>query len=137
MQNVGQTQMSNNSLTAMSVIVMASTSVFGSVLRLSSQLDQSMAVSEEALSVLFACAPIVVLGAPIGSLLLTPPNHQRLKYVFYMLGILQLFVFGVIKIGSDVKAWAAIAGAIGCAVAGSIFMHFTISGRKQTKDEAN
>lgn len=113
---------------------MASTSVFGSVLRLSSQLDPSMEVSEEALSVLFACAPVVVLGAPIGSLLLTPPNQQRLKYAFYMLGILQLFVFGVIKIGSDVKAWAAIAGAI-CAVAGSLLLHFTISGRKQTKDE--
>ena len=116
---------------------MASTSVCGSFLSVSPQLDQSMAVSEEALSFLFAYVTIVVLGAPIGSLLLTPPNHQRLKYVFYMLGILQLFVFGVIKIGSDVKDWAAIAGAIGCAVAGSIFMHFTISGRKQTKDEAN
>jgi len=136
-RNVGQTQMSNNSLTAMSVIVMASTSVFGSILCLPSQFNRSMVVSEDALSVLFACAPIIVLGAPIGSFLPTPPNQQRLKYILYMLGILQLFVFGVIEIGSDVKAWATIVCAIGCAVAGSIFMHFTILGRKQTKDENN
>ena len=105
-------QISANSLTAVSVIVMANTSVFGFILRLTTRLDSTMKVDDDVYCALAACAPIVVLGAPIGSMFLTPSNQQRLKHLFYILGIVQLLSFGVIKIRNDCVAWIAVAGTI-------------------------
>lgn len=113
-------QFDDNALTASSVIVMACMSVLGSVLRLSTR-----EVSEEALYSWFACAPVVVLGAPTGSLFLTPRNQRRLKYSFYALGMIQLVLFGVMKIGNNAVAWMAVSGVI-VAVLGSLFVHFLV-----------
>mmetsp|Transcript_3040 Transcript_3040/g.6668 ORF Transcript_3040/g.6668 Transcript_3040/m.6668 type:complete len:392 (+) Transcript_3040:199-1374(+) len=135
-RNIGASSsqtMCDNSLTAVSVIVMACTSVVGSILRITTQQASELAVSREVYSALYACSPIVVLGAPLGSLFLTPPNQQRLKYIFYSIGILQLFSFGVIKIGNDLTAWIAIVCVIS-AVSGSLFMHYMVSGRRLQTD---
>lgn len=107
-------KISGNALTAASVVVMTNTSIFGSILRITTQAEQnsSAIVDNEVYYALMACAPIVVLGAPVGSLFLTLSNQQRLKYVFYVLGILQLVLFGLIKIGKDYVAWSALAGII-------------------------
>lgn len=98
-------EMSGNALTAASVITMANTSIFGSILRLTTRHDLAKMIDEEVFYALTACAPIVVLGAPVGSLLLTPSNQQWLKYLFYLLSVLQLLLFGVIKIGDDYITW--------------------------------
>mmetsp|Transcript_22933 Transcript_22933/g.54134 ORF Transcript_22933/g.54134 Transcript_22933/m.54134 type:complete len:408 (+) Transcript_22933:195-1418(+) len=107
-------KISGNALTAASIIVMANTSVFGSLLRITTgtQHNSLAMVDSEVYYALMACAPVVVLGAPVGSLFLTLSNQQRLKYVFYVLGILQLVLFGLIKIGKDYIAWTTMAGII-------------------------
>ena len=124
---IGSGNYNDNSFTAMSVIVMASNSILGSVLRLCTQQNDSLKVSNEVLLCLFSCAPIVVLGAPIGSLFLKPANQRNLRYAFYILGVLQLLIYGVIKIGDDVQSWIAIAASI-CAVCGALFLHYRLLG---------
>ncbi len=138
-------RISENALTAMSVIVMANTSIFGSILRTtttqileetsSAAQSEGMAVDEEVFSVLFACAPIVVLGAPIGSLLLTPSNQRVLKRFFYALGVAQFVSFGVIKIGNDFRAWIPIANII-LAVCSIVFIHYLWRGRDISMDDS-
>lgn len=113
-----RTQIGDNSLTATSVIVMASMSVFGSVLRVASG-----EVDTQVYYAWFSCAPIVVLGAPTGSLFLTPANQRRLKYGFYALGLLQLLLFGVIKIGGHSIAWISIASCITAVLTG-LLIHY-------------
>ena len=124
---IGSGNYNDNSFTAMSVIVMASNSILGSVLRLCTQQNDSLKVSHEVLLCLFSCVPIVVLGAPIASLFLKPANQRNLRYAFYILGVLQLLIYGVIKIGDDVQSWIAIAASI-CAVCGALFLHYRLLG---------
>jgi hypothetical protein len=104
----GVPKMSGNDLTATSVIVMATTSVFGSVLRVSTR--GTDAVSAEAYHALMACACIVVVGAPCGSLFLSPNHQRRLKILFYVLAVVQLASFGVIKIQRNTVAWLVVGG---------------------------
>ena len=127
---IGSGNYNDNSFTAMSVIVMATNSILGSVLRLCTQQNDSLKVSNEVLLCLFSCAPIVVLGAPIGSLFLKPANQRNLRYAFYILGVLQLLIYGVIKIGDDVQSWIAIAAFI-CAVCGALFLHYRLLGSRE------
>mmetsp|Transcript_16918 Transcript_16918/g.29848 ORF Transcript_16918/g.29848 Transcript_16918/m.29848 type:complete len:409 (+) Transcript_16918:80-1306(+) len=105
-------KISGNSLTAVSVIVMATMSVCGSVLRVTTQSDPAMAVELSVYLCLFATSPIVILGAPVGSLFLKPSFERILKLLFYTLGFLQFIVFGVLKIGDDSSAWAIISCSI-------------------------
>ncbi len=126
-----ETQSSPNTLTAVSVIVMANTSVFGSILRLTKRDDPTMIVDDNVYYALVACVPIVVLGAPIGSLFLTPSNQQRLKYIFYILGIVQLLSFGAIKIKDDHVAWIVVAGTISLTSA-CLCVHYFVFSRGST-----
>lgn len=105
-------KISGNSLTAVSVVVMATMSVCGSVLRITTQSDQSMAVENSVYLCLFATSPVVTLGAPVGSLFLKPSYEKILKLLFYILGFLQFIVFGILKIGDDTIAWTIIACSI-------------------------
>ncbi|VEU40647.1 unnamed protein product [Pseudo-nitzschia multistriata] len=117
-----------NTLTAGSVIIMANTSIFGSILRVTTQKDSQAIVDDRVYQALMACIPIVVLGAPVGSLFLTQSNQQRLKYLFYVLGILQLAVFGIIKIGNDYLTWSAILGLLSFVMI-CLVTHHTLSSR--------
>ena len=109
-------KLGENSPTAMSVIIMATTSVCGSVLRLSAQQDSENVVSKEVLSMLFACSPVVVLGAPVGSLFLVKRNKKRLRY--------------------DVKDWSAIV-AVMFSVLCCLVLHFRFSrsGRSEARND--
>lgn len=101
-------KISDNDLTALSVIVMAGISVFGSTLRVSTPgID---AVTAEAYQALMACACIVLFGAPVGSLFLSKNNQRKLKLVFYFLAPVQLASFGIIKIKTDIVAWLLVGG---------------------------
>jgi len=121
-------KISGNSLTAVSVIVMATMSVCGSVLRVTTQSDPAMAVELSVFLCLFATSPIVILGAPVGSLFLKPAYEKYLKLLFYTLGFLQFIVFGVLKIGDDIIAWIIISCSI-LFVLLSIVTHYLISFR--------
>merc|ERR1711933_435092 len=102
--------MDGHEMTATSVIVMATISIFGSILRVTTPGDAG--VTTEAYQALVACAWIVVFGAPCGSLFLTPKFQQILKTLFYLLAVIQLASFGIIKIQTDVEAWFLVGGTI-------------------------
>ena len=130
--NISETQISANALTAASVIVMANTSIFGSILRLTTRQNSGAMVDDQVYYALMACAPIVVLGAPLGSLLLTPSNQQLLNCAFYVLGILQLLLFGIIKIGNDYVAWSGVIGTISFVLT-CLGIHYLLSCRRPGK----
>ena len=107
----GVLKMSSNELTATSVIVMATTSIFGTILRVST--PGTDAVTVEAYYAFMACACIVVVGSPIGSLFLSPNHQKRLKVLFYILVVGKLASFGIIKIKTNATAWFMIGGILG------------------------
>ena len=100
----------DNDLTSMSILVMTVTSIFGTLLRVTTSGDD--AVTTDVYHAFVACACVVVLGAPMGSLLLSRNNQRWLKMLFYILAALQLVTFGVIKIRDDVVAWCVIGGSL-------------------------
>jgi uncharacterized membrane protein YfcA len=100
----GVLKMSSNELTATSVIVMATTSIFGTILRVSTPGTDAVTVE---------CACIVVVGSPIGSLFLSPNHQKRLKVLFYILVVGKLASFGIIKIKTNATAWFMIGGILG------------------------
>lgn len=63
---------------------------------------------EKVVHVWAAMAVVVVVGAPVGSLVLTPAALPYLRAVFYVLAIVQLLMFGIVKIGADAIAWGVI-----------------------------
>uniref|UniRef100_A0A7S3PQA9 Membrane transporter protein n=1 Tax=Aplanochytrium stocchinoi TaxID=215587 RepID=A0A7S3PQA9_9STRA len=94
----------DNYFTASSVVVMATMSIATAVTR---------ALSPEGIDtdVLYAWGAmgfVVVLGAPIGSLILTPAATPYLRKLFYFLAITQFVLFGILKIKDDVIAWISI-----------------------------
>ena len=103
-------------MTAISIIVMTVTSIFGTILRVSTSGDG--APTAEAYHAFIACACIVILGAPVGALFLSANHRRRLKGLFYILAILQLAIFGIIKIRDNVVAWCAVGGSLGLVIAG-------------------
>ncbi|KAL7544719.1 hypothetical protein ACHAWF_008078 [Thalassiosira exigua] len=125
----------HDDLTAISIIVMTVVSIVGSVVRLSDSADP---VSPEVLMALIACAPVVVLGAPTGSLFLGPSHRKKLKALFYVLAFVQLATFGAIKIRDDARAWGFVCGTIGAvvaavAVADSFVFRKGFLGRKEAR----
>jgi len=103
--------MDGNDLTAASVIVMTVTSIFGTILRISNNNEPP---TQEVYQALIACACIVIIGAPVGSLFLTNDHQRKLKLLFYILAFVQLVSFGIIKIRTNVVAWSVIGGILGC-----------------------
>jgi len=112
------TRFSENSLTAISIIVMACTSVNGSILRVTTQSSLESKVDSDVYEALLACSFIVVFGAPLGSTLLTPSHQKKLKVLFNFFAFLQLVLFGAIKIKGNAPAWACITVAltVACAI---------------------
>ena len=96
----------DNALTACSVIIMAAISVFGSAIRL------AQGVESDVFLALLACVWVVCLGAPLGSLFLTPRRRSLLKRAFYVLALVQLLTFGIIKIKGNAAAWFGVGGAL-------------------------
>ena len=107
----GVRKIGGNDLTAMSVIVMATISVLGSLLRVTA--PGADAVTPEVFQALVACACIVVFGAPLGSLVLTKDHQRLLKMSFYVLALVQLTTFGILKIQTNLVAWCVVGGILG------------------------
>jgi len=103
-----EAKISDTTLTASSVLIMAIMSIIGTIMRL---LHEG-GISDEVKLCWAACIPIVVLGAPMGSLLLTPKLTEFLRRGFYVLSVIQLVTFGILKIKDNVNAWLGVAGAI-------------------------
>jgi len=111
-------RMDDNKYTASSVVVMATLSVLTSLTR-----ALNGGFSSEVLQAWGAMSFVVVLGAPVGSLILTPAATPYLRILFYALALIQFVLFGVLKIKDDVAAWIAIA-AITCIVLISLLVHY-------------
>jgi len=87
---------------------MTMTSIFGAVLRAST--TGATAPTKEVYQALIACSCLVVIGAPLGSLFLSENNQKRLKILFYVLVLVQLVTFGILKVKMNVLAWLIIRG---------------------------
>ena len=95
----------DNSLTASSVVVMGAMSFLTAVLRSL----QTPSFSKRVVLTWAAMAFVVVLGAPTGSLVLTPACAPYLRGLFYVLAVVQLALFGALKIQDSVLEWVVIA----------------------------
>ena len=87
-------------LTASSVLIMVGCSIAGTVLR-----SLSGGMSQEVMLCWAACVPVVVMGAPIGSLVLTPQRTEPLRRCFYVLALVQFVTFAILKIRGNLLAW--------------------------------
>jgi hypothetical protein len=64
--------------------------------------------SPRVLETFAAMVPVVVVGAPLGSMILTPERLPYLRCMFYFLALFQLTMFGVLKIKGAWQSWLAI-----------------------------
>lgn len=98
-------------LTASSVVVMGILSAVASLLR-----AMTAGFSPRVLHCWGAMACVVVLGAPLGSFVLSPKAVPYLRLLFYVLAVVQLVLFGVLKIKDDAAQWSAVGGVTACVV---------------------
>eukprot|EP00435_Cladocopium_sp_Y103_P068287 s265_g31.t1 len=98
-----EAQMSENMLTASSVVIMAICSVLGTCLRM-----LTAEISHEVMLCWAACVPVVVLGAPLGSMLLSPSSTKFLRRCFYLFVLLQFISMGVFQLKADLVAWTVV-----------------------------
>ena len=61
-------------------------------------------------------ACVVVVGAPVGSLVLSPATSPCLRGLFYVLAVTQLVFFGVLKIKGNAMLWGTIGAITGAVV---------------------
>eukprot|EP00438_Fugacium_kawagutii_P004868 Skav203384 [mRNA] locus=scaffold1379:336778:337905:+ [translate_table: standard] len=102
-----EAQMSENMLTASSVVVMACCSVLGTSLRI-----LTAEISHEVIMCWAACVPVVVLGAPLGSMLLNPRSTKFLRRCFYVFVLAQFISMGTLQLKDDWVAWLVVLVAI-------------------------
>merc|ERR1711879_1013740 len=86
-------------------------------------------MSPEVLYCWAACTPIVVLGAPLGSLLLKPKMTELLRRCFYVLALVQLVSFGILKVQGNFLAWMCVLGTL-LAVALGLALHYVLVVRR-------
>ncbi len=96
---------SENSLSAISVIVMACASVNGTILRITARKESEMQIDRSVYEAFLACSFIAVFGAPLGSTFLTPSHQRKLKFLFNLFAFIQLILFGAIRIKGHPSAW--------------------------------
>lgn len=102
-----EAQMSENMLTASSVVIMAICSILGTCLR-----ALTAGISREVMLCWAACVPVVVLGAPLGSMLLSPSSTKFLRRCFYLFVLLQFISMGVFQLKADLVAWTVVLVAV-------------------------
>lgn len=90
-------------LTATSVIVMAFSSIVLSIIRL---IEGDIA--RDVYLCWGAVLWLVVVGAPIGSLVLNKQREAFFRRLFYMLAVIQLATFALLKIKTRVEAWIVV-----------------------------
>jgi len=89
--------------TASSVVIMAVMSVLTSLIR-----GIYSDFSERTMDCWAAMAFVVVIGAPIGSIVLKPSMIPYLRGLFYVMAVTQFAMFSVLKIGLDAISWIVI-----------------------------
>ena len=72
---------------------------------------------------------VVVFGAPLGSLLLTPGLRAQLRVAFYLIAVAQFVGFAVLKIRGNALSWSIFAG-VTVAVLALLGLHFNFSTRR-------
>ncbi|CAK9036877.1 unnamed protein product [Durusdinium trenchii] len=114
-----EAQISENMLTASSVVVMAGCSVFGVLLRL-----MTGEIAQEVRLCWAACVPVVVLGAPLGSLLLTPRLTEILRRLFYLFVLVQFVSMSILQLKDDWIGWSLVLVAlVATALASHVVFH--------------
>ena len=109
----------DNVLTASSIVVMGVNSFIAVILRLvispllkhqhgGTNTTTTSTFSPRVLETFAAMVPVVVVGAPLGSMILTPERLPYLRCMFYFLALFQLTMFGVLKIKGAWQSWLVI-----------------------------
>ena len=101
-------RISESSMTASTVIVMATMSIVVMGVRFSTG-----TLSEEVIHCWAAAAPVVCFGAPTGALVLGPRAEIALRRFFYFIAAVQFVVFGLIVIKTHVVGWTIVATCLG------------------------
>ena len=96
-------QKSDVDFTASSVVIMAVMSILTSLVR-----GIYSEFSERTMDCWAAMAFVVVVGAPIGSIVLTPSMIPYLRALFYVMALTQFAMFSVLKIGLHLASWVVI-----------------------------
>ena len=84
---------------------------------------------------LLCATPVVVLGAPLGALLLRPSMVKVLQIVFYLLAIIQFVCFAALVLKTDLDAWQGPIVGITLSL-GGVIAHFYRE-RLAIKDKTN
>jgi len=111
--DTGEPPIQESRLTATTVVVMGAMSSITVALRMADN-----AIDHEVYLCWLAAAPIVALGAPIGSIVLRPSMEGTLRKVFYALVVVQIGVFGAVIIQVDPVGWALLGGALSLTTGG-------------------
>ena len=96
-------QKSDVDFTASSVVIMAVMSILTSLVR-----GIYSEFSERTMDCWAAMAFVVVVGAPIGSIVLKPSMIPYLRALFYVMALTQFAMFSVLKIGLHLASWIVI-----------------------------
>jgi uncharacterized membrane protein YfcA len=123
-------QIPENVLTASSVLIMASMSLMTAVVT-----EATVGISYDVKLCWAAAFPIVMLGAPLGTMTLTPTMTRALRYVFCVLALTQLICFGVLKMKSNILAWCVVATCLACTTAAIYFYH--MKGTQWDRDDSS
>lgn len=107
--------------TASSVVIMAAMSVLTALMR-----GVYSEFSERTMDCWAAMAFIVVIGAPLGSIVLKPSMIPYLRALFYVMAITQFAMFSVLKIGLHAVSWIVI-GVLLCVEIGFLLYHKKVS----------
>jgi uncharacterized membrane protein YfcA len=94
---------SDNVFTASSVVVMGVLSAVVAIVRV---LDG--AIGENALFCWGSMVIVVVVGAPLGSLVLRPEFVPYLRALFYVMALMQFVMFAALKIKGDTATWVIV-----------------------------
>lgn len=102
-------------LTATSVIVMAFSSIVLSIIRL---IEGDIA--RDVYLCWGAVLWLVVVGAPIGSLVLNKQREAFFRRLFYMLAVIQFATFALLKIKTRVEAWIVVGSILLLTIVGMV-----------------
>ena len=107
--------------TASSVVIMAVMSCLTSLLR-----GIYSEFSERTMDCWAAMAFVVVVGAPLGSIVLKPSMIPYLRGLFYVMAVTQFAMFSVLKIGLNVPSWIVICVLLVVEIA-ALITHYRLS----------
>lgn len=121
-------RLSESTMTASTVVIMATMSVVVVGLRMATG-----DITPDVVMCWAAAAPVVSLGAPIGSLVLGPAAEIMLRRFFYFIAFVQFLLFAIIVIRTNVPGWSVISAVIVLTTI-SILAHYFLRFQPHTGD---